>query len=314
MHRRYAILGTGAIGGYYGACLQKAGFDVHFLLRSDYEHVRQHGLVVESPDGDFVLPHVQAYPDVRQMPACEVVVVALKSTQNAYLSQLLPPLMADESVVLLLQNGLDGEEEVADIVGPHRVLGGLCFICANKVGPGHIRHLDYKAIAIGEYAPGYRPTGASERVEAIAQDFERADVPIKRTKDLLLARWQKLLWNIPFNGLSVVLDATTDEMVHQPEIRTLAKSLMIEVAAVAAAYHCPIESSYIEELIADTETMQPYRTSMKIDYDEKRPMEVDAIFRKPLKAAKRAGVDTPRLEMLYQQLQFLDEMNSRAKV
>ena len=87
-NRTYAILGTGALGGYYGACLQRAGLDVHFLLRSDYEHVKEHGLIVESPDGDFTLPHVNAYQDVAKMPACDVVVVALKTTQNHLLPEI----------------------------------------------------------------------------------------------------------------------------------------------------------------------------------------------------------------------------------
>ena len=310
-HRSYAILGTGAIGGYYGACLQKAGLDVHFLVRSDYEHIRQQGLKVESPDGNFTLPSVNAYPDVKAMPSCDVAIVALKATQNQILPQLLPPLLRENSTVLLLQNGLTMEEQVAAIVDDtHRIMGGLCFICSNKVAPGHIQHLDYKAIAIGEYAPRYEPVGVSETLEAIAQDFESAGVPIVRSADLLRARWQKLLWNIPFNGLSVVLNATTDEMIHQPQIRQLAEDLIAEVQAIASAYGRDIDNSYVHEMLVDTEKMKPYRTSMKIDYDLRRPLEVDAIFGKPLEAAREKGMYAPKLEMLYQQLVFLDQARS----
>ena len=117
LNRTYAILGTGALGGYYGACLQRAGLDVHFLLHSDYEHVCQHGLVIESPDGNFTLPHVNAYSNVAKMPPCDVVVVALKTTQNYLLPEMLPAVVKDDGVVLVLQNGLGIEEEVARIVG-----------------------------------------------------------------------------------------------------------------------------------------------------------------------------------------------------
>lgn len=212
-NRSYTILGTGALGGYYGACLQRAGLDVHFLLHSDYAHVSKHGLVIESPEDNFNLPQVRAYDRVSQMPRCDVVAVALKTTQNHLLPQLLPPVIKDDGVVLLLQNGLGIETEVARIVGAERVMGGLCFLCSNKVGPGYIHHLDYKEIKLGEYAHNYQACGISERMRYIANDFERAGIPIVLSEDLLLARWQKLVWNIPYNGLSVVLNAMTDQLM-----------------------------------------------------------------------------------------------------
>ncbi|MGB3492627.1 MAG: putative 2-dehydropantoate 2-reductase [Elainellaceae cyanobacterium] len=309
MVRRYAILGTGAIGGYYGACLQQAGNDVHFLLRSDFETVKHQGLRIDSPDGNFVLPQVQAYPNVSEMPLCDVVIVALKTTQNHHLPQLLPAVLKTDGVVIVLQNGLNVEPHVARIVGGDRVIGGLCFICSNKIGPGHIQHLDYKAIALGEYADHYQPKGITKRLDAIAQDFEQAGIPIQRTLDLMHARWRKLLWNIPFNGLSVVLDALTDAMIRHAAILTLAEDLMWEVVAIAAAYGRTLTQADIAAMISETETMSPYRTSMKIDYDEKRPLEVDAIVGHPLRMAQAKGVETPKLAMLYQQLLFLNHKN-----
>lgn len=148
--RSYAIVGTGALGGFYGALLQKAGMDVHFLLHRDYQQVSKHGLVVDSKNGNFTLPHVNAYADVNKMPCCDVVVVALKTTQNHLLPKLLPNLVKDDGVVLVLQNGLGVEDEVATIVGDKRVMGGLCFLCSNKVKPGHIHHLDYGEIKLAE--------------------------------------------------------------------------------------------------------------------------------------------------------------------
>ena len=113
--RTYAIIGTGAVGGFYGGRLQKAGLEVHFLLNRDYEVVRQQGLRIDSPDGNFTLPQVNAYNDVNQMPPCDVVIVALKTTQNYLLPQLLPPLVKPDGVVLLLQNGFNIEPKIAEI-------------------------------------------------------------------------------------------------------------------------------------------------------------------------------------------------------
>lgn len=310
--RTYAILGTGALGGFYGARLQRAGIEVHFLLHTDADHVRRHGLRIESKEGDFDLPRVRAYGDVRDMPRCDVAVVSLKTTQNRLLPELLPPVMKKDGVALILQNGLGAEEEAAGIVGPDRVMGGLCFLCSNKVGPGHIRHLDYGAVVLADYDPGHEARGITPRMKALAEDFELAAVPVELAEDLVLARWKKLVWNIPFNGLSVLLGALTDELMANPHTRELVVEIMLEVVAGAAAAERVIQPSFIEKMIADTDKMPPYQTSMHLDFERKRPMELEAIFGNPVRIAADGGAEMPRTAMLYQQLKFLDERNTLA--
>jgi len=313
--QRYAIVGTGALGGFYGARLQQAGTEVHFLLHSDYDHVQRHGLKVESPDGNFTLPQVYAYREAIAMPRCDVVIIALKTTHNYLLPSLLPPLVKPDGVVLVLQNGLGIEDDIARIVGSDRILGGLCFLCSNKVAPGHIRHLDYKKIALGEYRADHTPGGISERMQAIAQEFERAGIPIDQSDDLSLSRWKKLVWNIPFNGLSVILNATTDEMMSNDHAHLLVKELMQEVIDGAAAClgalspqeERRIPQDFMGQMLEHTAKMKPYRTSMKIDYDERRPLEVEAIFGNPLRAAEAVNKPLPQISTLYRQLKFLDE-------
>ncbi|NJL21947.1 MAG: putative 2-dehydropantoate 2-reductase [Leptolyngbyaceae cyanobacterium SM1_3_5] len=302
----YAILGTGALGGFYGARLQQAGLQVHFLLHSDYETVRHQGLKIDSPDENCTLPKVHAYHDVAEMPQCDVAIVALKTTQNHLLPTLLPPVLKENGAILVLQNGLSIETAVAEIVGINRVVGGLCFLCANKIAPGHIHHLDYKKITLGEYRSNYQTVGVSDRMRQIAQDFERAKIPIELAEDLLTARWKKLVWNIPFNGLSVVLNAETDEMMADDSTRSLAEDLMREVLQGAAACGRSIDHNFIATMLNHTIHMKPYRTSMKLDYDNGRPLEIQAIFANPLQMARSNGIDLPKIEMLYQQLNFLD--------
>jgi 2-dehydropantoate 2-reductase len=308
--RSYAILGTGAVGGFYGARLHRAGFQTHFLLKSDYQHVRQHGLRVESKDGDFALPRVNAWRDACAMPRCDVVVVALKTTQNHLLPALLPPLVRDDDVaVLVLQNGLGNEEQVATVTGTAPVIGGLCFLCCHKAGPGHVRHLDYGMIELAAFSPDARPVGVTERMRAIAADFERAGIPVVLGGDLALARWKKLVWNIPFNGLSVVLDARTDELMGDDATRALVGELMREVVAGAAACGRTIPDDHLRAMQNNTARMKPYVTSMKLDFDRRQPMELETIFGNPLRAARRSGVSLPRIETLYRQLDFLDRRN-----
>lgn len=213
----------------------------------------------------------------------------------------------------MLQNGLGIETQVAKIVGSDRVIGGLCFLCSNKIAPGHIRHSDYKEITLADYALNYAPCGVTDRLQQLATDFEQAGIPIERSGDLFLSRWQKLVWNIPFNGLSVVLNAATDEMMKDEHIRALAEHLMQEVrigfAACVGEGDRTLSPAFIEKMLDYTAKMKPYRTSMKIDYDEHRPLEVEAIFGNPLRMAQQAGVELPRTQMLYQQLKFLDLQN-----
>lgn len=304
--KRFAIVGAGAVGGYYGALLQKAGFEVHFLLRSDYPFVKENGLTVESVNGDFRLPQVNAWNDPEKMPRCDAVIVSLKTTGNAALKTIVPHVLKKDGTVLTLQNGLGSEDEMAAIAGPDRVLGGLCFLCCSKVGPGHIRHSDYGLITVGDYRADGKPAGITPRLEQTASDLSAAGIPIKIVEDLPLARWKKLVWNIPFNGLSVVCRALTDELIRNPETRTLCRTLMDEVAATAAACARPIEPAFIEKMLADTEKMTPYAPSMRLDFDRGNPMEVESIYGNPLRAAKAAGVSMPETEALYRQLTELN--------
>lgn len=298
MSRSYAILGTGALGGYYGCRLAHGGADVHFLLHSDFDHVRQHGLKCESVDGDFSIAKPRIYRNAQDMPACDVVCVCLKTTQN----HLLPALLPKTGLVLVMQNGLGVEDAIAGIVGAERVAGCLCFIASNKVGPGHIKHLGYGYVQLGEFAT----RGVSDRLRDIAGDFERAGISAKVVEDLRISRWQKLVWNIPYNGLSVVLNASTDELMTNPATRSLIEQIMHEVVADANACGVPVGNEIIAKMLANTEKMLPYRTSMQIDFEARHPMEVETMFGNPLRAAQAAGASSPLLAALYAQLKFLD--------
>jgi len=309
--RRYAIIGTGAVGGFYGARLAHAGMDVHFLLRSDYDHVRRDGLRMDSPEGDILLPHVNAYAHVADIPPVDLAVVALKTTQNDLLGELLAPLVANGADVLMLQNGLGNEALAARAAPGARVFGGLCFLCSNKTGPGHITHLDYGFVTFGEHRDNGEPAGVTDGMRRLAADFESAGIRTKLADDIVAARWKKLVWNIPFNGLSVVLDAMVDRIVACGETRELAERLMGEVAAASTACGRPVGEEFIRHMMGLTEKMRPYRTSMRIDYELKRPMEVEAIFGAPLAAAAQAGCPCPRIETLYQQLTFIDAQRER---
>ena len=306
----YAIIGTGAVGGYYGALLQRAGCDVHFLLHSDYEHVRRHGLRIDSKNGNFKLPKVHAYRRACDLPRCDVAIVALKATANRLLPDILPRAVKPGGTIVLLQNGFGAEATVARVAPGREVIGGMSFICSNKIGPGHIRHLDYGLVTLAPYCRTGRGR-ITARMRRIARDLERAGVPVTLFNDLVLARWKKLVWNIPFNGLSVVLDMDTRALMRNPEVRRLSLNLMNETVAGAAALGQKIPPTFVRKMMTHTEKMKPYKTSMKLDYDHKRPMELEAIYGEPLRAAAKKSVSLPTIQMLYNLLKFMDINNRK---
>ena len=219
--RTYAIIGNRRLGGFYGARLHRAGIDVHFLLHTDYEHVR-----APRPEGRVQGRRFRPAPGqrLRRRPRHAQVrcraLVALKTTQNHLLPDLLPPVLKEDGVVLILQNGLGIEDDVAADRRAATASWAACASCARtRSGPGHIRHLDYGAVAFADYSPDgqtarhHRPACARS-----ASDFElRRHRRWNSSRTSILARWKKLVWNIPFNGLSVVLNATTDELMKNPE-------------------------------------------------------------------------------------------------
>jgi len=310
---KYAIIGSGALGCLYGGMLAKHGSEVHFLIHSGIDVIRSEGLKVESILGDFHLDgqSLNLHRSVNSIPPCDVTIVGLKTTQNHLLCSLLPSPTRDGGVVLCLQNGLHSEADSAEVVGLHRVLGGCCFLCCNKVAPGHIRHLDYGKIVMGEFTPADQPAcGVTDRLQAIADDMRAAGIDAVPTGDLAMARWRKLMWNIPFNGLSVVLNASTQELINDSHAATLAESIMVEVrdAAVACGRNLPPDA--IQFTLDHTRQMVPYDSSMRLDYLAGRPMELPAIFQAPLRVASAAGAAMPRVEMLFRELNFLQQRRS----
>jgi len=313
MSIRYGVIGTGALGGFYGGLMARQGLDVHFLLHRDYEHVLKHGIRVDSKLGDFQLPKVNAYCRSESMPKCDVAIVGIKSTQNHLLRDLLTPILHSDSVILVLQNGLNVEESARDIYGPTTVAGGCCFLCSNKVGPGHIRHLDYGRVVFGAYRgiDGKDPGPAIDVLQNILCDMLASGIEASLTDDLPTTKWKKLMWNIPFNGLSVLLNSSTDAIMADPDSRSLAKRISEEVRQIACASGSAIEPSYVDWVIEHTDEMVPYDSSMRLDYLHGRPIEVEAIYGNALRQADRCGFSAPIVRTMYEQLKFMAAHRSR---
>lgn len=318
------VVGCGAVGSYYGAKICKTGEQVYFLIRSDWEAVAQNGVRIIGEEGNL-LAHPSLALSPEEIGVADLVLVALKTTANHRLKELISPLVGPDTAIVTLQNGLGNEAALAELFGAERVLGGLCFVCLNRIEPGVIHHLGFGKVVLGEFAglPG-------ERVHDIARLFRNAGIPVQVTDNLDRARWEKLVWNIPFNGLGVAAAAgyeafvsgdvpdtfnlwdtfATDQLLSDPRWEQLVREVMAEVILIARDHGLSISPTYAEQQINLTREMGHYRPSTLVDFEAGRPLEVDAMFLKPLLIAQSSGIESPRLATI---CAFLVQMNSIAK-
>lgn len=295
---RVAVVGSGAVGAYYGGRLAAAGADVTFLVRRDLEIWRKHGLRVRSVHGDFDVCPVATAASSEEIGPCDLVLIALKATANDAFDALLPPLVGAGTRLLTLQNGMGNDDLLAARFGAERVMGGLCFVCINRASDGVIHHLGEGNISLGNHG---RP--ADERARAIAEAFKAAGVPARVTDDLASTQWRKLVWNIPFNGLAVALggvDCSAILGTATGEARV--RALMEEVIRAAAAFGHTMPDDLIEQQLRVTRAMGAYRPSTLIDFLDGRPIELEAIWGEPLRRARAAGIIMPELEKLHREI------------
>jgi 2-dehydropantoate 2-reductase len=269
---------------------------------------------VYSKDGDFHLDRPHVHQSSVEIGAVDWVLCALKSTAIEEARALIEPCLGDGTRILLLMNGLGLEELVGRWFGEERVFGGLAFTCINRGEPGVVNHIDYGAVTIGH---SLDDPAALDAALALWRD---ANVEVIRAPSLLLARWRKLLWNVPFNGLAVTAGGiTTDRIMGDPGLRAAAEAVMREVAAAGSA---DLEAhgepgrldpvADIEAMLTATAAMAVYRPSTMIDFVEGRALEVEAIFGEPLRRARALGVATPHLELLTALMRALDSARTGA--
>ncbi len=305
---KYAVIGTGAIGGFYGARLARSGQEVHFLLHRDYDYVRAHGLQVDSCDGSFHLDHPHIYQETSAMPACDVVLVGLKSTNNHLLTNLLPPLLHRGTLVVLIQNGIGVEEDVQRMFPDAWLAAGLAFICSAKTEPGRVNHQCYGSINIGNYS-----CPDEELIGRLIDELRQADITANPV-EYKTARWRKAVWNMPFNGMTVALHCQTDELLRNEATRRLIRSQMMEIVRATRSMQIDgVDEDFVEQMLTTTDAMTPYSPSMRLDYDFGRPMEIDYIYSRPLQLAREAGCPMPQLEMLEAELRFLEQRKREQK-
>jgi len=324
---KIVIAGAGAIGGYIGARLARAGADVVLFARGPHLRAMEtHGLRVQSAEGDFeVRPQVTG--DLNSIGAADVVFLGVKAHGLTSLAPSLPPLFGPDTVVVSTQNGipwwyfqgLGGEFEgwrlecidpggvIAAAIEPKRVVGSLAYFATDVVEPGVIRHNEGNRISFGE------PDGSrSDRVRHIAEALIGAGFRCPISTRFRHEIWVKLLGNISFNPVSALTRGTLEEMVRQPDTARLIRDVMTEAEAVANRLGIEIPIS-IDQRMAGGEKAGAHKTSMLQDLEAGRPMEIEAIAGATLELGERLGVPMPATRAVYACVKLLDANRARPR-
>lgn len=288
------VIGAGAVGSFYGAQLARQGAAVSVVARSDYDYVRQHGIQIQSPLGDYHFVPKQVVRDaaeLREKP--DYVLLCVKVVEHADRVGLLRGALGPHTAIVLVCNGIDIEAEIAEAFPDNELISGLAFICVTRTAPGRIWHQAYGRMALGGY-----PRGLSDQARRLAAAFEQAGIDCVATEDIATARWQKCVWNAPFNPLSMLSGGlSTNDILTTQE--PFVRAIMGEVCEIAAAVGHPLPEDIVAKNIVSTRKMPPYKTSMLLDFEAGRPMETEAILGNAVHAGQRAGVPIPHLESVY---------------
>jgi 2-dehydropantoate 2-reductase len=305
------IVGAGAIGALYGSALARQGALVSVVCRSDYEQVQRQGYAITSRLlGDHVFrPHAV----LREVSRCEsppdYLILTVKVLPDVDRAALIRPAVGPGTVIVLIENGIDIETDIVAAFPQNEVLSVLAFVQVNRTAQGEIVHHALGSLAMGRYPSGITP--AAQRLAAL---FEASRLGCNLTENVVSARWQKAVWNTAFNPVSILGGAMdTEMMLRTPENQELIRTAMNEVCAAAAAAGHPMHPKLVDRMLADTRALPGYKTSMAVDYENGRPMEIEAILGNVVRSGRKNGVAMPVLETIYALAQMVQNRQNIAR-
>jgi len=296
---RIAILGSGAVGGYFGARLARAGNDVVFVARGAHLlAIREHGFRIRGPLGDFTV-RAAAESDTARLGPADLVVFAVKTYDNATALPLLPPLLGPDTIVLTLQNGVESADEVAVVAGRDRVLGGATYIATALTAPGVVTQTGtHRRIVFGEWfdaAPAVTP-----RVARLAEVLAAADVQAEAVPDARARVWEKLMFLAPVAGFCAAARQPSGVVWRDPVAREQFLDAVREVECVARAGGVAVAAGAVDRIVTYMDALPPeMRPSMLQDLEAGRRLEVEALQGAVVRRGRAAGVPTPIMRTLY---------------
>jgi len=306
MQRKPIVLmaGVGAVGAYFGGKLATAGLaDLRVICRSDYHEVTAGGYDITSPNGDFRFMPDQVYRSAAECSdAPDYIIITAKVLPGIDRAAMIRSAVKPGSVIVLIQNGIEIEKEVKEAFPDNQLISCIAYVGVTRIGPGRIVHTDGGTLKIGVY-----PQGESPECKRLTNLFNTAGVPTECRSDIIRTRWEKLVWNGPFNPVSVLTRSDTSKLMADQHTCTLIRSLMDEIMTLSKADGWELPAELPEKLLKYTAGFRPYKPSMLIDFENSRPMEIDAILGNALKAADRLQVPVPCLRTVWALLRQLQQ-------
>lgn len=304
------VVGAGAIGGFYGAVLHRAGAEVSLVARSDADALRQGGYKVRSPLGDLSFQPSQVYTSAEQVQSApDFLIVALKLLEHVDRVGIIKPAVGPNTSIVLIQNGIDVEREVAEAFPENPLLSCLAFVGVSRVAPAELEHKAYGRLVFGNY-----PQGLGPEAERLAELLKAGGINSQLSDDVVLERWRKSVWNTAFNPSSVLAGgADTQTLLTTPGGEEMIRAFMGEICATAAATGYPLPPEIIDANISGTLNMPAYHNSMALDFLNDREMEIEPLLGNVVRLAKEHGVAVPRLETMYDLLRLLVANRAKAK-
>ncbi len=304
-----AVIGAGAIGAFYGAKLYQHGLSVEFYSKKFAQESTKPNksivcdIYVNSIWGSFSAP-ITCYQDTKDMQSADFVLLTTKALPSINYFDLINPVLKKTSTIICIQNGLCNEENLEKLFPNHPIVGVTAFTCIHRSGHT-INHIDYGLLKLAPLCSKY-----SFHANMIYNIFQQAGIESSLHNHLKQLRWEKLLWNIPFNALSVILHgANTHDMLLSHPINELVKQIMYEIFTVAKVDNVDLKQNNIEDMIQRTQSMKPYKTSMLLDFEKKSILEIEAIIGQPRAIAHKHNIPVPQLDTIYSILYYISESN-----
>lgn len=292
------ISGAGAVGAYFGGRLNSAGAEVSVICRSDYNEVKQNGFQISSTKGDFVFKPSQVIRSASEYQGtADLIIVGSKVLPEIDTVSMIRDAVKPGTVILLAQNGIDIEKDIHAAFPDNELLSAIIYIGCTKNAPGIIAHTGGPgSMTFGEF----RHHKAGKIAHELLELFKQTPCPAELVGNIQYYRWKKLLWNIPFNSISVLGGSLlTNEMTDRGNLEKLCSDIMYEIIAVARSNGIELAESLVSENIEYTRNFTPYATSMLADFRRKRPLEVEAIVGNVCRIAQANNVEIPRIQTIY---------------
>ena len=300
---RIGVMGSGAVGAYFGAKLAAAGHEISFIARGRHlDAIKRSGLKVRSPNGDLHIENAQCSADPQSVGRVDLVLFCVKSYDSESAGQAIAPMVSDQTRILSLQNGIDNPDKLARIYGEPRVLPAVVYVGAQLSAPGLITHSSGGRIIFGQL-----DGVVNDQTKTLAQIFTAAGIPCEASGDIRKVQWTKLLWNAPFCAISCLTHANTQQIVESPALTQLAMDCMAEVQRAARTQGVELPAQLCADALAFSKTLGTFKPSMLQDLEANKPLEYAAFNGIVVKLLENLRQAAPINKTFSAVLEFLDQ-------